>query len=85
MLNFIVLISDIFQEDKRFLCSDQVLIHSTYLPQVVNWAIQQKAEKRLEEAMERLGIPFAIYEVQGDDGKSSTTKWTSLEGMYFIF
>ena len=85
MLNFIVLISDIFQEDKRFLCSDQVLIRSTYLPQVVNWAIQQKAEKRLEEAMERLGIPFAIYEVQGDDGKPSTTKWTSLEGMYFIF
>ena len=33
--------------------------------------------------MDRLGIPFRVYEVQGDDGKTSTTKWTSLDGMFF--
>ena len=49
--------------------------------QVVNWAIEQKCVKKLEEQMDILGIPFR-YEVQDDDGKMSTTKWTSLDGMF---
>ena len=32
--------------------------------------------------MDTFGIPFRVYEVQGDDGKTSTTKWTSLDGMF---
>ena len=40
--------------------------------QVVNWAIEQKCVKKLEEQMDMLGIPFRVYEVQarvqGDDG-----------------
>ena len=50
--------------------------------QVVNWAIEQKCVKKLEEQMDTLGIPFWVYEVQDDDGKTSTTKWTSLDGMF---
>ena len=54
--------------------------------QVVNWAIEQKIIKKLEAEMENLEIPFEVYEVQGDDKKSSTTKWTSLQGkLYAVF
>ena len=52
-----------------------------FINKLLTLAMNEKRREVLETELQRIGVPFKFYQVQGEDGKYST-KWTRRDGNF---